>query len=107
MILFCLCIWLWVLSFKNRREPPQPDPVYEKELDITNREFDFYRAKVEELRTQRNELSNKIWWFEKKGLPCNYLKKNLEKVEEKLHKVDIKMTKAELTKMKLERKYKK
>lgn len=116
MALFCICVWLWSRVFKRHRsaayaraqlQSQVTDPVQLKHLELLDQEITYYRAKAKDLRAQRNELNNKIWWYEKKGLLCNNMKKNLEKVEEKLHIAEIKMTKAELAKMKLERKYEK
>lgn len=74
------------------------------ELDLYVSEYEHYRAQVSELREKRSELSLRIWWYEKKGLTCNVMKQQLEKLDKQIFAATSKMSRAELRKLKMERK---
>lgn len=67
-------------------------------LELAEREISHYSPVLEALEKQAGVLENKIWWYEKNGLPCQGIKQELDKIKAKAYQVKTKIIKAEQTK---------
>ena len=73
-------------------------------LSEAERTLAHYTPMLENLKKQTEELDTRIWWFEKKGLPCSGIKAEYEKINEKLFKIEGKVAKAQFDKEQAARK---
>ena len=76
----------------------------EQQVTLADREIEHYQPIVDQLRQEVKELSFKVEYFESRGLPCGGYKTQLERVNEKLYRIETKIIKAENAKQNAERK---
>ena len=69
--------------------------VLEQKVALAEREIAHYKPILESLRKQEEELDNRIWYLEGRGLPCGGYKKQLEQVTEKAFRTETKILKAQ------------
>lgn len=67
-------------------------------LELAEREISHYSPVLEALEKQAEILDNKVWWYEKNGLPCQGIKQELDKIKAKAYQVETKIIKAQQTK---------
>lgn len=63
-------------------------------MDEAERTLAYYQKKLDGIQLKRRELDNKIWWYEKKGLACGGMKKELEKLDDQVFKFEGRVRKA-------------
>lgn len=106
MLLFLLCILLWC---KAASKPPARDIDYElayelrQRIAVANNSVQHYKETIAKLQQEESEMCNKLWYYEKLGLPHKALKEKHEKLQEKIWSEKQKLSKAELNKISLER----
>ena len=76
----------------------------EQQVSLAEREIAHYQPIVDELRREAEGLAFKVSYFEGRGLPCAGYKTQLERVNEKLYRMETKVIKAENTKQNAQRK---
>lgn len=76
----------------------------EQQVSLAEREIAHYQPIVDELRREAEGLAYKVEYFEGRGLPCAGYKTQLERVNEKLYRMETKVIKAENTKQIAQRK---
>ena len=76
----------------------------EQQVTLAEREIAHYQPIVNELRTGYERVSGMVEHYEKLGLPCGGYKTQLERVNEKLYRMETKVIKAENTKQNAQRK---
>ena len=76
----------------------------EQQVNLAEREIAHYQPIVDELRREAEGLAFKVSYFEGRGLPCAGYKTQLERVNEKLYRMETKVIKAENTKQNAQRK---
>ena len=67
----------------------------EQRMALAEREIAHYKPLLEQLKEQEEILGNKVWYYESIGLPCTGTKKELEKISEKVYRMETKVIKAE------------
>ena len=67
----------------------------EQKMALAEREIAHYKPLLDALKAQEEVLSNKVWYYENRGLPCAGTKKELEKISEKVYRFETKVIKAE------------
>lgn len=70
----------------------------EQQIDLAEREIAHYGPIVDQLRQESEALTFKVEHYENRGLPCGGYKTQLERVNEKLFRMETKLIKAENTK---------
>lgn len=70
----------------------------EQRIALAEREIEHYTPMFEELEQKARELDNRIWWYQKNGLPCQGIKDQLEKIKAKSYSIETKIVKAQQTK---------
>lgn len=124
MILFLICVLLWYKAVQppQRVQPNQAQRVRLKEKPKPQKEIDYelafelqqrlayaeeeishYEVTLAKLQQEESEMCNKLWYYEKLGLPHRALKEKHEKLQEKVWSEKQKLSKAELNKISLER----
>lgn len=76
----------------------------EQQISLAEREIAHYKPIVDQLRREAEGLAVKVEYFEGRGLPCAGYKTQLERVNEKLYRMETKVIKAENTKQNAQRK---
>lgn len=76
----------------------------EQQVSLAEREIEHYSPIVDQLRREAEGLAFKVEYFEGRGLPCGGYKTQLERVNEKLYRLETKVIKAENTKQIAQRK---
>ena len=71
---------------------------------FAEREIEHYSPIVDQLRREAEGLAFKVEYFEGRGLPCGGYKTQLERVNEKLYRLETKVIKEENTKQNAQRK---
>ena len=72
-------------------------------LELAERELEHYRPLLEALERQAEELRFYVWKLEKHGLSCSAKKAELERVQEKIYRIETRLLKAEQAKELCER----
>ena len=72
--------------------------VLEQKVAMAERDIAHYKPILDGLKKQEEELTNKVWYFEKIGLPCGGYKKQLDQVREKAYRTETKILKAQYDK---------
>lgn len=67
-------------------------------IALAERTINHYSSALEEMMQRIEEMENKVWWYEKNGLPCENLKTRLEKEREKAFGIETKLIKARFDK---------
>ena len=70
----------------------------EQQVILAEREIAHYGPIVDQLRQESEALTFKVEHYENRGLPCGGYKTQLERVNEKLFRMETKLIKAENTK---------
>ena len=76
----------------------------EQQISLAEREIAHYKPIVDQLRQEAEGLAFKVEYFEGRGLPCSGYKTHLERVNEKLYRMETKVIRAENTKQNAQRK---
>ena len=76
----------------------------EQQVILAEREIAHYGPIVDQLRQESEALTFKVEHYENRGLPCGGYKTQLERVNEKLYRMETKVIKAENTKQIAQRK---
>ena len=63
-------------------------------MEEAERTLEHFQKKLDGVLQKRRELDNKIWWYEKKGLSCGGMKKELEKLDDQVFKFEGRVRKA-------------
>ena len=66
----------------------------EQKMELAEREIAHYKPLLESLEEQYRALDNKIWYLSGKGLPCEGLKRERDKLSERMYKMETKVIKA-------------
>ena len=74
------------------------DYATEQKLAMAQREIDHYTPELERLKAREHELDLKVWHFENRGLPCGGYRKELERIREKVFRMETKVLNAEYKK---------
>ena len=69
--------------------------VLEQKVALAERDIAHYKPLLESLRKQEEELDNRVWYLEGRGLPCGGYRKQLEQIREKAYRVETKVLKAQ------------
>ena len=111
MFLFYVTVLLWSSVFKQRKYRKARLKKYQAGVELYEAERDLYKSQdehygelVKNLNQQYRELANKVWWYEKHGLPCKAMKAKLEKLDKQMYSAHLKQSAAHIKLMKLERK---
>ena len=67
----------------------------EQKMELAEREIAHYKPLLESLEEQYRALDNKIWYLSSKGLPCEGLKKQRNKLSEQMFRMETKVIKAQ------------
>ena len=69
----------------------------EQRMELAEREIAHYKPLLESLEEQYANLDNRIWYLSSKGLPCEGLKRERDKLSERMYKMETKVIKAQQT----------
>lgn len=69
----------------------------EQRMELAEREIAHYKPLLESLEEQYRALDNKIWYLSGKGLPCEGMKKERDKLSERMYRFETKILKAQQT----------
>ena len=67
----------------------------EQKMELAEREIAHYKPLLDSLEERYNALDNKIWYLSDRGLPCEGLKKERDRLSEQMYKVETKVFKAQ------------
>ena len=67
----------------------------EQKMELAEREIAHYKPLLESLGEQYANLDNRIWYLSGKGLPCEGLKRERDKLSERMYKMETKVIKAQ------------
>ena len=69
----------------------------EQRMELAERDIAHYKPLLESLEEQYANLDNRIWYLSSKGLPCEGLKRERDKLSERMYKMETKVIKAQQT----------